>query len=385
MEVYYCLMNLSRLILEPVWHDNHLFIAIRGKLQKESFRIINNWVSRRYSATHQCYLILYEASQLTTLKTCLSNFAEVEATGWGNFESGVLPDVLTKAWITVPNTYREALTIMRYSETTAKNYESQFKAFLSFIYPKTSETIDEHDIHRFLHYLVDEKRVSISTQNQAVNAIKFFLERVQRGERKTYYLERPRKESKLPTVLSEEETIALFEQTGNLKHKCILFFLYSAGLRMSELLNLTLADLDVDRGLIYVRGGKGAKDRVSLLSKVALQFAHEYCRKYKPKHWLFEGPGQHPYSARSVNSIIKRSAERAEIRKNISAHTLRHSFATHLLERGTDLRYIQTLLGHESSRTTERYAHVTKKGFEQLVSPLDNLVGRFTLGDNKGI
>jgi site-specific recombinase XerD len=124
---------------------------------------------------------------------------------------------------------------------------------------------------------------------------------------------------------------------------------------------------------------------VTLLSKVAFQFADSYCQQYKPKHWLFEGPGQRPYSARSVNSIIKRSAERAGIRKNISAHTLRHSFATHLLERGTDLRYIQILLGHESSRTTERYTHVTKKGFEQLVSPLDNLSGRFTFGDNKGI
>jgi len=382
---YYRLMNLPTLTLEPVWHENLLFIAVRGKLQKELFRIVNNWEGRRYSATHQCYLILYEASQLAKLKTNLSGFAEVVTTGWGKPDNTMLPDALTRAWVSVPDCYLEALSIMRYSEATAKNYESQFSAFLSFIYPKTCEAIEEKDIHRFLRYLVEHRRVSISTQNQAVNAIKFYLERVQKGDRKTYYIERPRKDTKLPTVLSEEETMALFEQTSNLKHKCILFFLYSAGLRMSELLNLTLGDLDADRGLIYVRGGKGAKDRVTLLSKVALQFANEYCRQYKPKHWMFEGPGQHPYSARSVNSIIKRSAERAGIRKNISAHTLRHSFATHLLERGTDLRYIQSLLGHESSRTTERYTHVTKKGFEQLVSPLDNLVGRFTFEDNKGI
>jgi len=378
-------MNSLLLTLEPVWHENHLFIAVRGKLQKESFRIVNNWAGRKYSATHQCYLILYESSELTKLKISLSNFAEVVATGWSKGPGEVLSDALTRAWVTVPACYSEALSIMRYSDATIKNYESQFKTFLSFIYPKTCEAIDEHDIHRFLHYLVESRRVSISTQNQAVNSIKFFLERVQRSERKTYYIERPRKDSKLPIVLSEEETRALFEQTMNIKHKCILFFLYSAGLRMSELLNLTLADLDADRGLIYVRGGKGAKDRVTLLSKVALQFADEYCRQHKPNHWLFEGPGQQPYSARSVNNIIKRSAGLAGIRKNISAHTLRHSFATHLLERGTDLRYIQSLLGHESSRTTERYTHVTKKGFEQLISPLDNLVGRFTFGDNKGI
>lgn len=377
-------MHLPPITLEPVWHENHLFIAIRGRLQSDTFRIVNNWAGRKYSATHQCYLVLYESTQLANLKTCLSSFTNVASNGWGKSENEPLPSSLTQAWITVPASYLEALSTMRYSEATAKNYESQFKAFLSFIYPKTCEAIEEKDIHRFMHYLVENKRVSVSTQNQAVNAIKFYLERVLREDRKTYYVERPRKDTKLPTVLSEEETIALFEKTYNLKHKCILFFLYSAGLRMSELLNLSLADIDTDRGLIYVRGGKGAKDRVTLLSKVAHQFANEYCLQYNPKHWLFEGPGQQPYSARSVNSIIKRSAERAGIRKNISAHTLRHSFATHLLERGTDLRYIQSLLGHESSRTTERYAHVTKKGFEQLASPLDNLVGRLTF-DNKGI
>ncbi len=375
--------NLIR--LEPLWHEELLHIAIHGKLTKEPFRIVNNWIGRRYSATHQCYLILYDQDQLMKLKDDLSAFSKIELAGWGKPDHGRLPESLTKAWISVPSIYSETLRTLRYSEVTAKNYESQFKSFLSFIYPKNSESFTEEDIHSYILYLVDHERVSISTQNQAINAIKFYLERVKGEDRKTYYIERPRKDNKLPTVLSEEEALALFRQTNNLKHKCILFFLYSAGLRMSELLNLTLADLDADRGLIYVRSGKGAKDRVTLLSKVAHQFARTYCDKYRPKHWLFEGPRQQPYSPRSVNSIIKRCATGAGIKKNVSAHTLRHSFATHLLEHGTDLRYIQTLLGHESSRTTERYAHVTKKGFEQLVSPLDNLVRGYTLWDNKGI
>ncbi len=235
-------------------------------------------------------------------------------------------------------------------------------------------------------HLVTIKKVSISTQNQAINAIKFYLERVLRGERKEYYVERPLKEWKLPTVLSEEEVQALLVQTKNLKHRCMLFFLYSAGLRISELLSLKHASIDADRGLIYVRGGKGKKDRVTLLSRVAYAYMNEYIKKYEPVTWLFEGPGGCQYSSRSVNSIIKRSCRLAGIGKQASAHTLRHSFATHLLERGTDLRYIQTLLGHESSLTTERYTHVTRKGFELLVSPLDNLVCTLTLNqDNKGI
>jgi site-specific recombinase XerD len=145
-------------------------------------------------------------------------------------------------------------------------------------------------------------------------------------------------------------------------------------------------DLDTDRGLIQVRGGKGRKDRVTLLSTVAYKLLEEYLAKAQPQTFLFEGPGRRRYSPASVNAIIKHSAARAGIRKNISAHVLRHSFATHLLERGTDLRYIQSLLGHESSRTTERYTHVTKKGFEQLRSPLDNLAQALNLGEtNKGI
>jgi integrase/recombinase XerD len=175
----------------------------------------------------------------------------------------------------------------------------------------------------------------------------------------------------------------LLLRTNYIKHKCMLLLLYSAGLRISELLGLRPGEIDYDRKLINVRGGKGKKDRVTLLSNVAAQFLLDYVELMKPKEFLFEGPGGKAYGATSVNKIIKRSAEKAGIRKNVSAHTLRHSFATHLLEHGTDLRYIQSLLGHESSKTTERYTQVTKKGFENLVSPLDRMAGK--VGDNKNI
>ena len=153
---------------------------------------------------------------------------------------------------------------------------------------------------------------------------------------------------------------------------------------MGELLKLRYNDIDSARGVIEIKNGKGSKDRITLLSALAYKSIVQYMAIYKPEHWLFEGPDKEPYSARSVNNIIKRSGTKAGICKNISAHTLRHSFATHLLERGTDLRYIQLLLGHESSKTTERYLHLTKKGFEQLVSPLDNLADK-AIFDNNGI
>lgn len=164
-----------------------------------------------------------------------------------------------------------------------------------------------------------------------------------------------------------------------------MYLLYASGLRISELLNLRWTDIDEGRKVIHVRSGKGNKDRITLLSPVAFEYLIFYRAKYQTKEWIFEGLDKNRYSARSVNRLIKRSAEKAGIQKNISAHTLRHSFATHLLEHGTDLRYIQALLGHESSRTTERYTHVTRKGFEQLESPLDKVASKFNLGSNKDI
>src|SRR5882724_10588989 len=136
--------------LEPLWHEGQLYISIRGKLIKESFATVNNWIGRRYSATHQCYLLLYKESDLVNLKDRLSTFSKVELNGWGKLEHGSLPEPLTKAWISIPSCYAEKLRIMRYSEATAKNYKSQFKSFLSFIYPKTCDTFEEVDVNRFM-------------------------------------------------------------------------------------------------------------------------------------------------------------------------------------------------------------------------------------------
>ncbi len=160
----------------------------------------------------------------------------------------------------------------------------------------------------------------------------------------------------------------------NLKHKCILLVIYSAGLRIGELINLQLADIDKDRRLIHIKGAKGKKDRVTLLSQKTLVYLEEYLVLYTPRQWLFEGDqANKPYSASSIQKIFRAACEQARIIKPVSVHTLRHSFATHLLERGTDLRYIQSLLGHESSKTTEIYTHITTKGMEQVKSPLEHL------------
>jgi site-specific recombinase XerD len=192
-----------------------------------------------------------------------------------------------------------------------------------------------------------------------------------------YEIERPIKEHKLPKVLSKEEVLTIIDHTNNIKHRCIVSLLYSAGLRRSELINLKIPDIDSKRMLIRVEDAKGNKDRYSLLSNTVLQDLRRYYLQYKPQEYLFEGPQNEKYSSTSIASIIKNAAEKAGITKKVTPHMLRHSpasaggFATHLLENGTDLRNIQTLLGHNSLKTTEIYTHVAAISFNKIKNLLD--------------
>jgi site-specific recombinase XerD len=240
------------------------------------------------------------------------------------------------------------------------------------------DDLEEKDIMDFSTHLVINRKVSSSYQNQAINAIKFYFEKVKGGPRKFYPIDRPQREKILPEVCSEEEVVSILKNTSNLKHRAILTTIYSAGLRISELINLKISHIDSNRMQIRVEQSKGKKDRYTLLSPKTLKLLREYIKEYRPNFYLFEGQGSAketpvPYAARSIQAILKESAKKAGITKSISVHTLRHSFATHLLEHGTDLRYIQSLLGHESSKTKEIYTHVTTKGFDQIKSPLDKL------------
>jgi len=189
-----------------------------------------------------------------------------------------------------------------------------------------------------------------------------------------YEIKRPRKDKQLPEVLSREEVTRIINLTENIKHKALLTTIYSGGLRLGETARLELAHLDRDRMLIFVKGAKGRKDRYTLLSEKALELIDRYIRRYEPKKWLFEGARQGRYlSRRTIEKVFEQARDRAGIKKEVSVHDLRHSFATHLLESGTDLRYIQELLGHASSKTTEIYTHVSIKSIGRIKSPLDNL------------
>ncbi len=268
--------------------------------------------------------------------------------------------------------YLELLTLKRYSPRTISVYTHCFNLFLDYFKGRDINVVSKDEV---LQFLINEtnKGISPSFQNQLINAIKFYYEKVIGRKPEFYDLPRPKKEHKLPLVLSEEEVLSIFRQVDNVKHKCILFLLYSGGLRLSEITNLKIGDIDSKRNLIFIHGGKGKKDRTTLLSHTLLELLRSYYKEYRPKEYLFEGQGGGQYSPRSVQNIFKRALKSSGIKKPATVHTLRHSFATHLLERGTDLRYIQELLGHADSKTTEIYTHVTKRGLDKIVSPLDNL------------
>lgn len=269
--------------------------------------------------------------------------------------------------------YTDLLTQKRYSINTCQVYISYFRHFLENLQGHDPIEITSAQINRYIRHLIRTERISPSKQNQIINAIKFYDEKVL-GHNKAYYLiDRPIKSKQLPRVISEEEVKKLIQVTENIKHKCIIGLLYSAGLRLNELLNLKPEDIDSKRKIINIKNSKGNKDRISLLSEKVLLLLRKYYKEHRPKVYLFESYEGGKYSGSSVRNVVANASKKARLSKIVTPHVLRHSFATHLLERGTDIRYIQTLLGHNSSKTTERYTWVTKKGFESLQSPMDHL------------
>lgn len=267
----------------------------------------------------------------------------------------------------------EHLLAGRYSHQTVKGYLGVLRRFLWYFREKDPADITFQDLEKFNSEFILKRNLSSSYQNQLISALKLYYGIYPGKKMLLDLLERPRKERKLPVILSPEEVQRVIQGTRNLKHKCILSLIYSGGLRISEAVNMKIRDIDSGRMVIHIRQAKGRKDRVVGLSENLLRLLREYYYEYRPKEYLFEGQKGGKYSDRSIQSMFKRQVRRAGIRKEVTVHNLRHSFATHLLEAGVGLSYIQELLGHSSPKTTQIYAQVSRKKLESIRSPLDNL------------
>lgn len=271
---------------------------------------------------------------------------------------------------------KQALILKAYSPSTIKTYLNEMSQFLQAIKHFSANDFTVLRLKSYLQYCFEKLKLSENTMHSRINALKFYYEQVLGRERFFWEIPRPKKARQLPRFFSQDEITAIINSLGNKKHKAMLMLAYGAGLRVSEVIALKTSDIDSSRMSIFVRAAKGKKDRMVILSPVLLVMLREYAREYKPskKGYLFEGNLKDgPYSARSLQEVLQAAKKKAGILKPGGIHSLRHSFATHLLEKGTDVTLIQKLLGHNDINTTMIYLHTSNKDLLRIVSPLDDL------------
>lgn len=270
--------------------------------------------------------------------------------------------------------YKKYLEGLRYSKSTVDTYSTFIIQLLLYLRDKPLTKVDNEFIRHFVEDIISKKRYGISTHRQMIGAIKHFGHLFKETTINDLELRSPKKSRYLPGVLSQREVIRLLSSTANLKHRTILAVLYSAGLRIGEVIHLNVCDLDMDRMQITIHQAKGRKDRNVMLAESILPLVLNYLNTYKPKTFFIEGSAGNRYTASSIRSFLKKSCIKAGIKKRVTPHTLRHSYATHLIENGVGLRHIQELLGHSKPETTMIYTHIAKKDLIAIQSPLDTAV-----------
>ena len=364
-----------------------LELALPPGFSTADLNAVRRLPNRRYDPRRRVWILPDTRETRAAIRKAFGNRVQVTDSGGQPAESNAAsgtdapdPPDPPDPRLQLMDRFRAVMRLRSYSPRTEKVYAGHLRRFLAW---RPEDWLAGHgarpdppigDPLGFLLHLVEERRASRSYHTQAVSALRLFFEAVLRDPGLAQRIPRPKPDRRLPSVLSRDEVRKLIDTITNPKHRAIVLLLYSAGLRVSEVIRLKPSDLEVDRGLLRVRDGKGRKDRYTLLSERALEAVRVYRAAFPEGRWLFPGARpDRPYTARSVQNMVTRAARSACLEKTVTPHTLRHSFATHLLEAGTDLRYIQELLGHRSSRTTELYTHVTTPRLATIRSPLDDL------------
>ncbi len=377
---------IKELTIEHIVHRDKPRVFLRFENDAAGTNLVRNELKGQWSATHRAWHIAYEEKVFEKICDVFFKY-NVRVFQKNTYEPNYVkplpvivkqenntPIILNQTTSLKINEFEYWLKSRRYSDNTTITYTNAIRVFLTYYAHKAISDITNDDLIYFNNDYILANKFSASYQNQVVNAIKLFFKIVELKTMRPELIHRPKSPKLLPNVLSKEEIKAILQAPSNIKHKAMLSLIYSCGLRRSELLNLKLTDIDSKRGLIIIKQSKGRKDRVAPLSEKILDILREYYNAYKPKNWLFEGQNkQNPYDEKSLASVLKQALEKTNIKKPVSLHWLRHSYATHLLENGTDLRYIQEILGHSSSRTTEIYTHVSNHNIQRISSPFDNL------------
>lgn len=374
-------------IAERVRHDSGIRVTLRFPWDEDLVAIVRSIPSARWSKRLECWhmadcedligmllkafhkkaFINYEALKKVTVFEKVKKVRDNR-----NIRSRLSP--INEYIASEIERFRRWMEAHRYPESTVNIYSTMMTIFLRFVYPKKASECTSEDLDNMIQEYIISNGLSYSFQNQMISAVKKFYRQVYGTVMDIDRVSRPRPQHRLPNVLSKEEVKKVLEAPLNEKHRVILSLVYACGLRRSELLALLPTDFDRDRKLLHIRQSKGFKDRIVPLSERILEMIDRYVIKYKPVRYVFEGqwPGSR-YSESSIEKVFRTACEGAGIKKSITLHGLRHSYATHLLEAGTDLRYIQELLGHKSSKTTEIYTHVTDKSIQRIRTPFDDL------------
>lgn len=352
--------------LQPKKYHNRDVIEINGTITPVLGEYLEDYPYCYWYKTTSTWIIPIEEFDLQHFFEAFKNLAYIDYSALRQLKNPI-EELYPRRFETnhrknepLPDGYVEKLMLKRYSANTIRIYSNYFKDFSYYFRDNDLADLTHEDINGYIIDLIREYDISTSQQNQRINAIKFYYEKILIREKEFYLIDRPRKEQFLPDVLSQEEIKSMLNATENSKHKSIIALIYSCGLRRSEIINLKIEDIDSNRMLIKIKNAKGKKDRYVHISESLLNLIRIYYKEHKPKNYLYNGYPGAPFSSTSVQKVIKKAALKAGIKKRVYPHILRHSFATHHIEKGIDIRFIQEWLGHETIKTTERYTHISK-------------------------
>ncbi|MCA0133756.1 tyrosine-type recombinase/integrase [Winogradskyella alexanderae] len=375
--------NRVQITLKPLWHNNRKLVTVHFDFNEEVENYVKVFDGMRYSRTYITYYTVFTNTMVNELfeyfrtkKWYVDYSAFKQNTSIYKKEvyyidNYKLPELSNDRQNEIQK-FRKWLQQKRFSKNTVHTYVEVTGLFLRYLELKGIEDISARSIEQFNYDFIFKTKKSVSYQNQCISGIKQFID-FKQLDIDNVEIKRPNKDKKLPSVLSKQEVKAILDSTTNLKHRTLLSVVYSAGLRIGEALNLRPDDIDTARGLILIRSAKGRKDRFTLLAPSLVPLLESYKQHYQPKRFLFEGRSGEAYTQVSARQVLRKALRLTGITKYVTLHTLRHSFATHLLEGGTDIRYIQELLGHNSPKTTMIYTHVSSTNLTEIINPFDNL------------
>ncbi len=387
---------MEKVVLEPLYHRGGEFIAIRFTSNKILNEAVKKLKQVKWSQTHRCWYFPLKEELYKDAVTAIRNNAAIDnsalraylekrkkivqikkAAGSANRENINAGNLVTyrisSAHLDQLQQTVKLLTLKGYSARTIELYKNEILVLMRLLKERNINNLTTEQVKAYLLWLMQKKKFSEAKIHSTLNALKFYFEQLLKRDKFFIEIPRPKRPEKLPKVLAATEVVKMIKEAGNLKHRTLLMLGYAAGLRVSEIINLKVKDINSKRMVIHVEQAKGKKDRQVMLSEKLLEQLRKYFLEYKPKVYLFEGQEGEQYSARSAQQVFSQAKEKAGVKLKGGIHTLRHSFATHLLEQGTDIKYIQELLGHNDIKTTLRYTHVSTKDIKNIKSPLDKL------------